>query len=103
MAPLPDVSLSYGPMLIGVFINLIIYGVFVWQKLTDRYIAGVDALPAVPQVAYLLVLESLNTGFDMQMMYQPLILQYGQVLDYFPTVFVSGASCVTFILRVGVR
>ncbi|KAF8209283.1 glycoside hydrolase superfamily [Mycena galopus ATCC 62051] len=27
MAPLPDVSLSYGPMLIGVFINLILYGV----------------------------------------------------------------------------
>ncbi|KAF8171434.1 hypothetical protein K438DRAFT_1852817, partial [Mycena galopus ATCC 62051] len=57
MAPLPDVSLSYGPMLIGVFINLILYGVFLC--------AGVDALPAVPQVTYLLVLESLDTGFDM--------------------------------------
>ncbi|KAF8171407.1 glycoside hydrolase superfamily [Mycena galopus ATCC 62051] len=67
MALLPDVSFSYGPMLIGVCINLILYGVFLGQ------------------VAYLLVLESLNTGFDMQMMYQPLILQYGQVLDYFPT------------------
>ncbi|KAF8143925.1 hypothetical protein K438DRAFT_1993359 [Mycena galopus ATCC 62051] len=38
------------------------------------------------EVAYLLVLEMLNTGFDMQM-YQPLILKYNQVLDYFPTVF----------------
>ncbi|KAF8171360.1 hypothetical protein K438DRAFT_2024051 [Mycena galopus ATCC 62051] len=34
MALLPDVSLSYGPMLIGVFINLILYGVFLWQALT---------------------------------------------------------------------
>ncbi|KAF8171448.1 hypothetical protein K438DRAFT_1982144 [Mycena galopus ATCC 62051] len=34
MAPLPDVPLSYGPMLTGVFINLILYGVFLGQALT---------------------------------------------------------------------
>ncbi|KAF8144504.1 hypothetical protein K438DRAFT_2101834 [Mycena galopus ATCC 62051] len=45
-------------------------------------------------VTYLLVLETLNTGFDMQMTYQPLVLQHGQVLDYFPTVFVSELLCV---------
>ncbi|KAF8143379.1 hypothetical protein K438DRAFT_1993896 [Mycena galopus ATCC 62051] len=44
-------------------------------------------LVLLSQVAYLLVLETLNTGFDMQMMYQPLILNYNQVLDYFTTVF----------------
>ncbi|KAF8143381.1 hypothetical protein K438DRAFT_1876030, partial [Mycena galopus ATCC 62051] len=31
MVPLPDVSLSCGPMLTGVFINLILYGVFLGQ------------------------------------------------------------------------
>ncbi|KAF8143903.1 hypothetical protein K438DRAFT_1993340 [Mycena galopus ATCC 62051] len=35
-----------------------------------------------------------STGFDMQMTYQPLVLQHGQVLDYFPTVFVSEPLCV---------
>ncbi|KAF8170002.1 hypothetical protein K438DRAFT_1982909 [Mycena galopus ATCC 62051] len=63
MAPLPDMSLLYGPILIGVFINLILYSVFLgqvhaslWERkefkklLTDHYIAGVDLLPAVPQV-----------------------------------------------------
>ncbi|KAF8170011.1 hypothetical protein K438DRAFT_1941179 [Mycena galopus ATCC 62051] len=62
--------------------------------------AGVGVLPAVPQVAYLLVLGTLNTGVDMQMTYQSLILQYSQVLDYFPTVFVSEPLCVFGARRV---
>ncbi|KAF8209252.1 hypothetical protein K438DRAFT_260411 [Mycena galopus ATCC 62051] len=95
MAPLPDV---YGPMLIGVFINLILYGVFLGQALTyyQRYRRDDDAWLQY-FVAYLFVLETLNTGFDMEMMYQPLILQYGHVLDYFPTVFVSEPLCVVLV------
>ncbi|KAF8209247.1 hypothetical protein K438DRAFT_260296 [Mycena galopus ATCC 62051] len=46
--------------------------------------------------AYFLVLETLNTGFDMQMMYQPLILQYGQVLDY---IFFSPRRVLAIVAR----
>ncbi|KAF7298352.1 MFS domain-containing protein [Mycena kentingensis (nom. inval.)] len=33
-APLPDVRLLFGPMLIGVFLNMILYGVLIMQVLT---------------------------------------------------------------------
>ncbi|KAJ6461380.1 hypothetical protein C8R45DRAFT_532599 [Mycena sanguinolenta] len=97
MPPLPNVRLSWGPMLIGVFFNLILYGVFVSQALSyyQRYRADDAWLRFF--VGYLFVLETLNTGFDMGMMYQPLILQYGQKLDYFPTVFVSQPLFVTLV------
>ncbi|KAJ7627930.1 hypothetical protein DFH06DRAFT_1102828 [Mycena polygramma] len=87
MAPLPDVHLSYGPMLIGVFFNLILYGVFIGQALTYYQIYLKDGAWMRYFVLYLFVAETLNTGFDMAMMYQPLILEYGQRPDYFPLVF----------------
>ncbi|KAF7335218.1 hypothetical protein MSAN_02355100 [Mycena sanguinolenta] len=96
MAPLPDVRLSYGPMLIGVFFNMILYGVFVAQALAyyQRYNRADDAWLRF-FVGYLFVLETLNTGFDMGMMYQPLILEYGQQLDYFPTGASRLVSCLS--------
>ncbi|KAJ6481574.1 hypothetical protein C8R47DRAFT_1218349 [Mycena vitilis] len=86
MAPLPDVHLSYGPMLIGVFFNLILYGVFIGQALTYYQIYLKDGAWMRYFVLYLFVAETLNTGFDMAMMYQaggPL----GQRPDFFPLVF----------------
>ncbi|KAJ7837635.1 hypothetical protein B0H13DRAFT_1912413 [Mycena leptocephala] len=93
----------------GVFFNMILYGVFVGQgpmvlqALTYyqlyrrdgawmRYFVRArsesdgaqDTETRTPQVFYLFVVETLNTGFDMAMMYQLLVLQYGQQLDYFP-------------------
>ncbi|KAJ7880411.1 hypothetical protein B0H13DRAFT_949370 [Mycena leptocephala] len=98
-------SLSYGPMLTrleraertlhaGVFFHVILHGVFVGDRwsfhaarvpvrtplLTCCDIAGIDD----GRVFYLFDVETLNTGFDMAIMYQPLVLQYGQQLDYFP-------------------
>ncbi|KAJ3916605.1 hypothetical protein F5877DRAFT_91661 [Lentinula edodes] len=52
------VQLQYGPMLIGVFLNMILYG-----------------------VAYLFILETANTAIDMAMMYQPLIAEYGVLIS----------------------
>ncbi|KAJ7473493.1 hypothetical protein FB451DRAFT_292990 [Mycena latifolia] len=97
MAPLPDVHLSYGPMLIGVFFNMILYGVFIGQALTYYQLYHKDGAWMRYFVLYLFVLETLNTGFDMAMMYQPLILQYGQKLDYFPVVFVTEPLIVVLV------
>ncbi|KAJ6586613.1 hypothetical protein B0H10DRAFT_2234356 [Mycena sp. CBHHK59/15] len=115
MAPLPDVHLSYGPMLIGVFFNMILYGVralfffpstypyiaplqvFIGQVLTYYQICRKDGAWMRYFVLYLFVLETLNTGFDMAMMYQPLILQYGEQLDYFPTVFITEPMMVVLV------
>ncbi|KAJ7016102.1 hypothetical protein C8F04DRAFT_1282573 [Mycena alexandri] len=54
--PLPNVQLSYGPMLI---------------------------------VLFLFCIETANTVLDMVLMYQPLILEYGQKPLFFPTVFMT--------------
>ncbi|KAF8143388.1 hypothetical protein K438DRAFT_1783793 [Mycena galopus ATCC 62051] len=88
----------------------LVHGVVPWNT-HDRILGGLqcanafeDALSwtilsiaGVALVAYLLVLETLNMGFDMQIMYQPLILKYNQVLDYFPIVFVSEPLCVVLV------
>ncbi|KAJ7238119.1 hypothetical protein B0H12DRAFT_100259 [Mycena haematopus] len=95
MAPLPDVHLSYGPMLIGVFFNMILYGVFIAQALTYFQRCRKDDAWLRYFVGYLFVLETLNTGFDMAIMYQPLILEYEP--DYFPTVFVSEPLFVVLV------
>ncbi|EIW77424.1 hypothetical protein CONPUDRAFT_157673 [Coniophora puteana RWD-64-598 SS2] len=49
-----NVELVFGPMLIGVFMNCILYGVL-----------------------YILVTETVNTGSDMGLVYEPLVLQWG--------------------------
>ncbi|KAJ7880414.1 hypothetical protein B0H13DRAFT_2542223 [Mycena leptocephala] len=82
---LPDVHLAYGPMLICVFFNMILYGVFVGQALTYYQLyrrdgAWMQFFTRTPHVFYLFVVETLNMGFDMAMMDQLFVLQY----DYFP-------------------
>ncbi|KAJ7060519.1 hypothetical protein C8F01DRAFT_1142959 [Mycena amicta] len=97
MAALPNVELSYGPMLLGVFVNLILYGVFVGQVLSYYKLYHKDGAWMRYFVLYLLVLETLNTGLDMAMMYQPLILEYGQQLTNFPIVFPTEPLMVVLI------
>ncbi|EAU82196.2 hypothetical protein CC1G_10598 [Coprinopsis cinerea okayama7 len=73
----PNVTLSFGPMLIGTFINMILYGVLIVQ--TYHYYLNYkhDARWIKALVYYLFLVESLNTAFDIQMMYQPLIQHFG--------------------------
>ncbi|KAJ7080165.1 hypothetical protein B0H15DRAFT_857129 [Mycena belliarum] len=97
MPPLPNVQLSYGPMLIGVFFNMILYGVFIGQALTYYKSYHQDGARMRYFVLYLFVLETLNTGFDMAMMYQPLILEYGQKPNYFPVVFITEPMIVVLV------
>ncbi|KAJ7623602.1 hypothetical protein FB45DRAFT_718870, partial [Roridomyces roridus] len=107
--PLPDVRLSYGPLLLGVFFNMILYGVFLSQLLTYNRLFCHPQNAASPDgtlmkrqiissfIAYLMVLETANTALDMGMLYQPLILEYGQVPSKFPTVFVTQPILVVLV------
>ncbi|EDR08944.1 uncharacterized protein LACBIDRAFT_296562 [Laccaria bicolor S238N-H82] len=72
----PDVRLSFGPMLIGVFLNMILYGIL------------------IVQVVYVFFMETLNTGCNMAMMYQPLIQNFGRPVatTLFPTLFAAGKA-----------
>ncbi|KAJ7124632.1 hypothetical protein C8R43DRAFT_37352 [Mycena crocata] len=87
MPPLPNVQRSYGPMLIGVFFNLICYGILVGQTLTYQQTYKKDSLWLRLFVLFLFCVETANTAIDMALMYQPLILEYGQKPIFFPTVF----------------
>ncbi|KAJ7164532.1 hypothetical protein C8R46DRAFT_1099830 [Mycena filopes] len=97
MAPLPNIQLSYGPMLIGVFFNMILYGVFVGQALTYYQLYRKDGAWMRYFVLYLFVLETANTALDIGIMYQPLILEYGQKPVDFPLLFPSQPLIVVLV------
>ncbi|KAL0958479.1 hypothetical protein HGRIS_000618 [Hohenbuehelia grisea] len=82
----PPPKLLFGPMLIGAFLNTILYGVLVVQTFIYYQTYKKDATWLRYFVLYLFVLETLNTGFDIAMMYEPLVLNYGTpaALTYFP-------------------
>ncbi|KAJ6458352.1 hypothetical protein C8R47DRAFT_1245366 [Mycena vitilis] len=122
---LPNVELSYGPMLIGVFLNMILYGVLIAQTLTfyqlykkdnEHFSTGippgsggshgrpypfpVDTHPY--QVGFLFFVLTANTGLSIAMLYQPLILEYGKSLTFslpvfFPTVFMTKSLSVVLV------
>ncbi|KAJ7700773.1 hypothetical protein B0H17DRAFT_1046602 [Mycena rosella] len=95
--PLPNVTLLFGPMLIGVFINMILYGVLLGQVLTYYKLYQKDATWMRYFILVLFIIETANTGFDMAFMFQPLILNYGQKPTFFPTVFVTQPLCVVLV------
>ncbi|KAJ7199954.1 hypothetical protein GGX14DRAFT_372671 [Mycena pura] len=80
---------SYGPMLVGVFFNMMLYGVLVGQVHTYFQVYRKDALWMRLFVAYLFVMETVNTALDITIMYEPLILRYGEKPVFFPTVFMT--------------
>ncbi|KAN0074482.1 hypothetical protein V8E55_011894 [Tylopilus felleus] len=70
------VELLFGPMLIGVFLNTMLYGALVVQIYIYFQTFKKDAWWIKMFVLYLLFCETLNTGFDIGMMYEPLIVRY---------------------------
>ncbi|KAF5327055.1 hypothetical protein D9619_005009 [Psilocybe cf. subviscida] len=91
MASPPNVNLSFGPMLIGVFINMILYGILIVQTYHYYLTYKKDAPWIKYLVFYLFVVETINTGCDIAMMYQPLIVQFGHpdAVKFFPTMFAA--------------
>ncbi|KAH7870154.1 uncharacterized protein C8R40DRAFT_1018187, partial [Lentinula edodes] len=86
----------YGPMLIGVFLNMILYGMLFYFRTYP-----LDTIWVRLFVAYLFILETANTAIDMAMMYQPLIAEYG-VPHYrsFPRVLISTPIQIYFAWRI---
>ncbi|EIW77404.1 hypothetical protein CONPUDRAFT_157654 [Coniophora puteana RWD-64-598 SS2] len=110
-----NVELLFGPMLIGVFINSILYGVtivqaFIYFGNSTRHVL----LPCITDVGitsssdprwiryfvvYLLVAESLNTIFDIGVMYEPLVHLWGdeRAMIYVPVMVVPDAIITVLI------
>nr|GAT44242.1 predicted protein [Mycena chlorophos] len=69
----------FGPMLIGVLFNGILYGALVVQLFTyyDRYYKSDPFVRYL--VVYLLIAETANTVFDINLIYQPLVTGWGNL------------------------
>ncbi|KAJ3576374.1 hypothetical protein NP233_g461 [Leucocoprinus birnbaumii] len=83
----PPIPLLFGPMLIGAFFNTTLYGVLILQALLyyQNYKRR-DSKWLKLFVLYLVVAETLNSGFSIGLLYEPLILKFGQpaATTFFP-------------------
>ncbi|KAK7468233.1 hypothetical protein VKT23_002741 [Stygiomarasmius scandens] len=95
----PNVKLSFGPMLIGVFFNMILYGILIVQTYMYYHTYRKDTLWIRIFVAYLFLLETANAAFDMAMMWQPLIEGFGtrEAVQKFPTLFSTEPIVMVFV------
>ncbi|KAJ3839702.1 hypothetical protein F5878DRAFT_615550 [Lentinula raphanica] len=86
-------------MLIGVFFNMILYGVLLNQMFFYYQTYKSDTLWIKCLVTYLFIVETANTVFDILIMYQPLITQYGteKAVKYFPTLFMTEPIVVVLV------
>ncbi|KAJ7176884.1 hypothetical protein C8R46DRAFT_1213456 [Mycena filopes] len=92
-----DVHRLFGPLLIGVFFNMILYGLLIAQVMTYYQTAGRDSLWIRLLVAYVIFVETANTALDISVMYQPLVLEYGSIPGKLPTVFLTQPLCIAMI------
>jgi len=87
----PDVSLLFGPLLIGVCLNCILYGILVLQVVI--YFVSYRKDPAWIRyfVLYLIIVESVNVGCNIATIYEPLVLRFGTpaALTFFPIMITS--------------
>ncbi|KXN84312.1 Tryptophan 2-halogenase [Leucoagaricus sp. SymC.cos] len=67
----------FGPMLVGVFLNTILYGVLTVQSFIYYQTYKNDKAWIRYLVLYLFFVETLNTGFDIALIYEPLVLRFG--------------------------
>ncbi|KAJ7255789.1 hypothetical protein B0H12DRAFT_1232957 [Mycena haematopus] len=92
-----DVRLTYGPLLIGIFFNMILFGLLIGQQLTYYQNARNDHICIRLLVWGVFCVEVANTALDMTMIYQPLILEYGAIPNKLPWVFITQPLCVILV------
>ncbi|KAJ7354346.1 hypothetical protein DFH08DRAFT_955745 [Mycena albidolilacea] len=72
------VDLLFGPMLIGVVLNMMLYGAVVTQMFTYYQRYTNDSAWIRYFMLYLLIVETANVFVEFGIIYQPLIIQYGK-------------------------
>jgi len=73
---MPSVELLFGPMLIGAFLNTILYGVLLVQTFIYWRTYRNDSTWLRYFILYLVVVETLNTGMDIAIIYEPMVKRY---------------------------
>ncbi|KAF7296852.1 hypothetical protein MIND_00916500 [Mycena indigotica] len=93
------VDLLFGPMLIGVLLNILLYGVMASQMLT-YYIRFPHDMRAIRFfILYLLIVETVVVIVEVGIIYEPLIMRYGTVeaLTSLPKLLPADAFLIVFV------
>ncbi|KAK7462870.1 hypothetical protein VKT23_007449 [Stygiomarasmius scandens] len=100
----PPISMVFGPLLVGVFLNCILYGVLSVQTFIYFQTYKKDSPRIKALVWYLYIMETLNTGFDMGLVLEPLIVRYGteRALTRVP-IMLSADPIVTVLISTPVQ
>ncbi|KIK50282.1 hypothetical protein GYMLUDRAFT_469764 [Collybiopsis luxurians FD-317 M1] len=73
----PTVIEVYTPFFVGTFLNVFLYGIAVTQMYTYYRTSQDDKLWMKMLVAYLLVMETINSILDVGLIFEPLLLNFG--------------------------
>ncbi|KAF9254156.1 hypothetical protein L218DRAFT_588446 [Marasmius fiardii PR-910] len=100
----PPIDDVYGAMLVGVFLNCILFGIMVMQAFIYYQTYPSDRKWLKIFVAYLLLVETANTACNMYLIYEPLIQRFGQIeaLLLFPKML-SAAALIPVMISTPVQ
>ncbi|KAF9262827.1 hypothetical protein L218DRAFT_928856 [Marasmius fiardii PR-910] len=89
----PPIDEIYGAMLIGVFLNCILFGIMVVQAFIYYQTYPTDRKWLKIFVAYLFLAETANTACNMYLIYEPVIQRFGKIeaLMLFPRMLAAAA------------
>ncbi|KAJ7453144.1 hypothetical protein FB451DRAFT_672232 [Mycena latifolia] len=95
----PDVTLFFGPFLIGVLLNTMLYGIMVVQAYLYYHRYRSDRTWFRYFVLYLFIMETANWVLDVGLIYEPLIIRYGtpEALTVSPILLRPDAIITVFI------
>jgi len=101
---MPGLELVFGPLLVGVFLNCILFGVMVMQVFIYYQTYKKDSTRLRLFVGYLALAETVNTACDMYLIYQPLVQEFGQAAatQFFPT-FLASSGIITVCISTPVQ
>ncbi|KAL0573853.1 hypothetical protein V5O48_008094 [Marasmius crinis-equi] len=102
-----SLQLVFGPMLIGVFLNVTLWGIMAVQTMvyyqayknlgSNRCMFSQGYCDS--QILYLVTAETLNSALDMAMMYELLVAQFGsqEATTFFPKLLAAGMPVSTTV------
>ncbi|KAJ7473029.1 hypothetical protein B0H11DRAFT_2236574 [Mycena galericulata] len=74
--PAPNVTLLFGPLLLGVILNTLLYGIMIVQAFMYYHRYRKDRPWFRYLVLYLVIMETVNWVCDVGLIYEPLIIRY---------------------------
>ncbi|KAJ7759578.1 hypothetical protein B0H16DRAFT_1816250 [Mycena metata] len=91
-----DFQLTFAPLLFGVIMNALLFGVFIVQVHTYFRLYKTDFNWTRYIIYYLIVMETINTICDVGLIYEPLItLRYSQSVEIYSPKFLAADPIVT--------